>query len=117
MVAAFYLLRLYDVVIATSVAVAINFLVAIAGWAMSLTLPNQLRSESEASQMGSPSYGWSISHLAIGLSGFSALGAEVVWTRELSLLLGASVYTFSLILAVFLIGLGIGSGLGAAWDR
>ncbi len=117
LVAAFYLLRLYDVLIATSVAVAINFLVAIAGWAMSLTLPNQLSSQSEASQMGSPRYGWSISHLAIGLSGFSALGAEVVWTRELSLLLGASVYTFSLILAVFLIGLGIGSGLGAAWAR
>lgn len=117
LVAAFYLLRLHDVLIATLVAVAINFLVAIAGWAMSLILPNQLRSESEPSQLGSQSYGWSISHLAIGLSGFSALGAEVVWTRELSLLLGASVYTFSLILAVFLIGLGMGSGLGAAWAR
>ncbi len=40
------------------------------------------------------------------LSGFTALGAEVVWTRQLSLLFGASVYTFSLILAVFLTGLG-----------
>ena len=117
LVAAFYLLRLYDIAIATSVAVAINFLVAIAGWAMSLVLPNQLKSDSELPLADSPSYGWSISHVAIGLSGFSALGAEVVWTRELSLLLGASVYTFSLILAVFLIGLGIGSGLGAAWAR
>ena len=43
----------------------------------------------------------------------SALGAEVVWTRLLSLMLGGTVYTFSLILAVFLIGLGIGSSLGA----
>ncbi len=115
--AAFYLLRLYDIVIATSVAVAINFFVAIAGWVMSWMLPNQLRSDTELSPTESPSYGWSISHVSIGLSGFSALGAEVVWTRELSLLLGASVYTFSLILAVFLIGLGIGSGLGAAWAR
>ena len=41
----------------------------------------------------------------------AALGAEVVWTRLLSLLLGGTVYTFSLILAVFLIGLGIGSTL------
>ena len=47
----------------------------------------------------------------------SALGAEVVWTRLLSLMLGATVYTFSLILAVFLIGLGIGSSVGALLVR
>ena len=52
-------------------------------------------------------------YLAIAFSGMSALGAEVVWTRLLSLVLGGTVYTFSLILAVFLIGLGIGSSLGA----
>src|SRR5581483_5843507 len=59
---------------------------------------------------------WSV-YLAIALSGMSALGAEVVWTRLLSLMLGGTVYTFSLILAVFLIGLGIGSGLGAFLAR
>jgi spermidine synthase len=47
------------------------------------------------------------------LSGFTALGAEVVWTRQLSLLFGASVYTFSLILTVFLAGLGLGGWAGA----
>ena len=31
-------------------------------------------------------------------------GAEVVWTRLLGLMLGATVYTFSIILAVFLVG-------------
>jgi spermidine synthase len=56
-------------------------------------------------------------YLAIALSGMSALGAEVVWTRLLSLLLGGTVYTFSLILAVFLIGLAIGSSLGAVLAR
>ena len=56
-------------------------------------------------------------YLAIALSGMSALGAEVVWTRLLSLLLGGTVYTFSLILAVFLIGLGIGSSFGALLAR
>ena len=35
----------------------------------------------------------------------------------LSLLFGATTYTFSLILAVFLVGLGIGSSLGAALAR
>ena len=41
----------------------------------------------------------------------------MVWTRLLSLMLGATVYTFSLILAVFLIGLGIGSTIGALLAR
>ena len=35
----------------------------------------------------------------------------------LSLLFGATTYTFSLILAVFLVGLGIGSSLGSAMAR
>ena len=47
----------------------------------------------------------------------TALGAEVVWTRLLSLTLGATVYTFSLILAAFLIGLGLGSGAGSFLAR
>ena len=52
-------------------------------------------------------------YLAIALSGFSALAGQVIWTRILALLFGATVYTFSIILAVFLFGLGIGSGVGA----
>jgi spermidine synthase len=56
-------------------------------------------------------------YVAISLSGLTALGAEVVWTRLLSLMLGATVYTFSIILAVFLIGLGIGSAVGSALVR
>ena len=56
-------------------------------------------------------------YIAIALSGLTALGSEVVWTRVLSLLFGATTYTFSLILAVFLVGLGIGSSLGSALAR
>ena len=56
-------------------------------------------------------------YVAAALSGFTALGAEVVWTRQLSLLFGASVYTFSLILAVFLTGLGLGGLVGSRLAR
>ena len=52
--------------------------------------------------------------VAMALSGFCALSAEVVWTRFLTLTFGATVYSFSIILAVFLIGLGAGSSVGAA---
>ena len=45
--------------------------------------------------------------------GFAHWPPRSIWTRILSLLFGASTYTFSLILAVFLIGLGIGSSLGS----
>ncbi len=45
------------------------------------------------------------------------MAAEVIWTRQLSLLLGATVYTFSIILAVFLVGLGIGSSFGSMLAR
>ena len=38
----------------------------------------------------------------------------MLWTRHLSLLLGGTVYTFALILAVFLAGLALGSAAGAA---
>src|SRR6202043_2130454 len=55
---------------------------------------------------------WPI-YLTIALSGATALGAEVVWTRLLSMLLLGTVYVFSIILAVFLIGLAIGSGAGS----
>src|SRR4029453_5290088 len=47
------------------------------------------------------------------LSGFTALAAEVVWTRLLAMILGSTVYTFAIILAVFLSGLGIGSTVAA----
>jgi len=51
--------------------------------------------------------------VAIALSGLAALGGEVIWTRILSLLFGGTVYTFSIIAAAFLFGLGIGSAKGA----
>jgi len=49
--------------------------------------------------------------LAFGLSGFSAMVYEVAWTRALSLVLGSSTYAFCIILATFLGGMALGSGL------
>jgi aldehyde:ferredoxin oxidoreductase len=48
------------------------------------------------------------------LSGFCALGYEILWSRQLTLLLGNSVYAFSLELAIILTGIGLGS---VAWTR
>jgi spermidine synthase len=43
----------------------------------------------------------------------TALAAEALWTRHLSLLFGGTVYTFALIVAVFLLGIGAGGAVGA----
>ncbi|MCX7794757.1 MAG: fused MFS/spermidine synthase [Thermodesulfovibrionales bacterium] len=45
-------------------------------------------------------------------SGLSALVYEVVWTRALSLILGSTVYSLSIMLATFMAGLAAGSYIG-----
>lgn len=46
---------------------------------------------------------------AFSLSGLAALMYEVIWTRALSLVLGSTVYSMSIILSTFMAGLAIGS--------
>jgi spermidine synthase len=117
LVAGFYLLRLHDMATATYVAVAVNALCA----ALALIVAAIARyrpSPSPAAAGRAPLRSESAAvYLTIALSGLTALGAQVVWTRLLSLLLGPSVYTFSIILAVFLLGLGLGSSVGSALAR
>jgi spermidine synthase len=111
--AGFYLLRMYDLTTASLVGVAINGIVAAASFLLSKRAPYAEQGSSGAATAAvSPSI-----YVVIALSGFTALGAEVVWTRLLSLLFGATTYAFSIILAVFLIGLGIGSAIGSSMAR
>jgi spermidine synthase len=46
--------------------------------------------------------------ILFGISGFCALALEVLWTRTLTLTLNNTTYAFSLILAMFLAGIGLG---------
>ena len=45
----------------------------------------------------------------IGVSGFCALGYEVLWSRILTIVVGASVYSFTVMLIAFLSGIALGS--------
>jgi len=103
--------------VATYAAASINFAVAL----LSLTLVSRVKHappESATTHHRAPQApGATLVYLAIALSGLCALGAEVVWTRLLSLLLGGTVYTFSIILAVFLLGLWAGSSAGSFLAR
>ncbi|MFQ5902800.1 MAG: fused MFS/spermidine synthase [Candidatus Binatia bacterium] len=47
--------------------------------------------------------------ICFGLSGFASMAYEVVWTRYLSLYLMNSIYAYTTILAVFLLGIALGS--------
>ncbi len=118
--AGFYLLREYDMATATVVAVAVQCIVAAGAYALSMRTEggestDAVAAREEHAAEAAPN-AWVV-YAAIGLSGLCALGAEVVWTRLLSLMLGASTYTFSIILSVFLFGLGLGSAAGSAIAR
>src|SRR5687767_3680296 len=115
--AGFYLLRVYDMWTATFVAVALNVLVAALALLIAGRTSGSVAVVAESGRPAVAAPGARLVYLSIALSGLTALGAQVVWTRMLSLLLGATTYTFSLILAIFLVGLGIGSSLGASMAR
>jgi spermidine synthase len=128
LLAGYYLLRVYDMPKATFVAVAINFAVAALAWVVAqrtatVVIGDDAVQPASTGSAGVPgtaavsAAGDPLVYIVIGLSGLTALGAQVVWTRMLSLLFGATTYTFSMILAVFLVGLGIGSSAGAALAR
>jgi spermidine synthase len=114
LVAGFYLLRVYDMPTATYAAVALNVAVALIALAVAARIEHR---PAPIAAVPAVRGGSRLVYVAIALSGMTALGAEVIWTRLLSLLFGATTYTFSLILAVFLAGLGIGSSLGSAIAR
>ncbi len=125
LLAGFYLLPRHDMATAVYAAAAINLTVAGLSLALStiaryrpsapddIEFPDGKPPSSETSGRARQR----MVYVAIAVSGLTGLGAEVVWTRQLSLSLGATVYTFSIILAVFLFGLGLGSGLGSLIAR
>ena len=126
--AGFYLLRMHDTATATYVAAGINVVVAALAVAIASAADRaepvdiefqsnpERRREALWSRPDTTEGAWPV-YVTIALSGFCALAGEVIWTRQLALLLGATVYTFSIILAVFLLGLGIGSTLGSIMAR
>jgi len=117
LLAGFFILRRFDAATATFIAAAINGTIAMIGFSLRVpeSAPHSTAQNERAT--GEPFNPRRIIYVAIAVSGFCALGAEVVWTRLLSLMLGGTTYSFSIILAVFLVGLGIGGGAGALLAR
>jgi spermidine synthase len=111
--AGFYLLRVYDMATATLAAAAINGALALTAATLAAVAPYRPPLPRPMQAPAEPAQGYWPIYAAIALSGMCALGAEIVWTRLLSLIMGGTVYTFSIILAVFLLALGIGGSVGS----
>jgi spermidine synthase len=55
--------------------------------------------------------------VALAMTGFAALGMEIVWFRHMTILLGGFRAVFSLLLTVILVGMGVGSLMCAFVER
>jgi spermidine synthase len=128
-IAGFYLLRVHDVATATYVAAALNVAVALLGFAIAGRARYQVVDHDAVSEAAADAAGLGADtthdlssarvpvFVSLALSGACAMACQVIWTRQLALLIGATVYTFSLVLVVFLVGLGAGSSVGALLAR
>jgi spermidine synthase len=61
-----------------------------------------------------PRYGtaqYTVALVALAMSGFAAMGYEVLFLRVIGLAFGSSTYSFTVMLMVFIAGIGIGSAL------
>ena len=121
--AGFLLLRYLGVNTTIFIAILINILIGV----LSIFLQSKFNSENEniTLEANSNEFGENINlnqeHetesltpyrlvlWGIGVSGFCALGYEILWTRILSMIIGASVYGFSIMLTAFLSGIAAGS--------
>ena len=115
LLAGFVLLPWTDVVITSYVAAAINFVVAIVAWQLARIFAYSPAPEGPSTPIDTQPHTRRLVCVVAGLSGFTALAAQVIWTRLLSMQFGSTVYTFAIILAVFLAGLGLGSVAAARW--
>jgi spermidine synthase len=123
--AGFFLLRFYTVSTTLQVAILTNVLIGLAALLLQdraaiVLAPNP--SVSEVKEM--PLKGGSVDFSrpegienafplklvlwGIGVSGFCALGYEVLWSRILTIVVGASVYSFTTMLVAFLAGIALG---------
>jgi spermidine synthase len=117
--AGFVLLPLIGVRATIAVAAVINVLVGVIAIALQrrtrsdVTLAD-VASRSDSIDDSDPGRFWFFAALA---SGFVTISTQVSWTRILTMIIGSSTYAFSIVVALFLIGLAIGAWFVARKDR
>ena len=114
LLAGFFFLRIYSVTATLYIAIAANVVIGLVSLALQPTTaagasaadadPDPPATDPSADPLPVTLVRW-----GIGLSGFCALGYEVLWTRVLTIAVGASVYGFTIMLVAFLTGIALGS--------
>ena len=118
-VAGFFLLGFFGETISLLVAATLNFIAALLAIRLQMKLkindPHTMQPENSKSAVAvTTGLSWRIRHwsrLAIFVSGFTALAYEILWGRFLLLPLRTSIYAFSFMLGLFLLGIAYGSWL------
>lgn len=118
LVCGFLLLRVLGMRLTTLAAAAVNLLIAIAAWLVGKekagrrepsTAAAANKEEEEKSTAVYSRITVRSVLIGIGISGFCALAYEVSWTRMLNLFFHNTVYSFTTMLAAFLVGIALGS--------
>ncbi|HEX6159364.1 MAG TPA: fused MFS/spermidine synthase, partial [Thermoanaerobaculia bacterium] len=116
LVSTFYLLEVFGNRQTLFIAVLINMLVALAAQRVSKSLPANEPAALEGETI-EPATPRRFVYLSAAIVGFAFLLMELVWYRMLSPLLGGTTFMFGLILAVALLGIGLGGTAYALMRR
>ncbi len=111
--AGFFLLPKYGIYGSLVAASSLNFLAAALVWlADSRTTMSAQPTEHEAPPTEHYTRGqFSATLWALALSGFAAMGYEIVYLRIIALGLGSSTFSFTVMLMCFITGIGLGAGV------
>ncbi|HEV8657974.1 MAG TPA: fused MFS/spermidine synthase [Thermoanaerobaculia bacterium] len=96
------------------VAALLNLLVGVMARSLSRVIPKE--EEDQPQREAQPLLPPRIVLPAAAIFGFAFLLMELVWYRMLGPLLGGTTFTFGLILAIALLGIGLGGALYSAWN-
>jgi spermidine synthase len=117
--AGFVLLPWLGVRTTIAVAAALNIIVGV----IAITLQRRAQSHAEVAETievedsVAALEGRGFWFFAALVSGFVTIGTQVSWTRVLTMIIGSSTYAFSIVVALFLVGLAIGAWIVARKDR
>ncbi len=115
---AFWMIPSLGLALSTALAAAVNIAVGLVALGLRGRIPEPTglteetataRDESIPAAVPQAVLRWSL--IGIFICGFTAMVYEITWTRILSLVLGSSTYSFSLMLAAFISGIALGSFL------
>ena len=118
LVSAFVLIPAFGLTMTAYVAILFNFIIVLAFILLNalvkkgIVYKSKVQVESQVEKSRSKLFTKSTLYIVLlvfGLSGFASLSYEILWTRMLMPVFGLHVYSFATVLAVFLIGLALGS--------